>query len=186
MKPDLDVLLEGALAIIRSSPNDEAAWRTIYRQLWPLVFSIAYRRLGGSREDASDAAQEVFIRLLRAAPEAELSSASALRAYAGLIARNVAIDRLRAIQREGHSRSDIDLASGSSQDDPEALAEAEDSFRGLLATLEGTERDLITLLVKGYSNREIAAALGITYGAVRVRVHRVRAKLSKLLRPHTL
>jgi len=52
-----------ALAVLAVSRRDETAWATLYKQMWPFVRAIAYRRLGSVEGLADDAAQEVFARL---------------------------------------------------------------------------------------------------------------------------
>jgi RNA polymerase sigma-70 factor, ECF subfamily len=65
-----------------------------YTELWPLVFSIAYRMLGSASE-AEDVVQESFLRLHRAAAESEIH---APKAYLATVATRLSIDRLRSAQ----------------------------------------------------------------------------------------
>ena len=68
---------------------------TLYTELRPLVFSIAYRMLGSASE-AEDVVQESFLRLHRAAAEDEIH---APKAYLATVATRLSIDRLRSAQR---------------------------------------------------------------------------------------
>jgi RNA polymerase sigma-70 factor (ECF subfamily) len=65
---------------------------TLYAELRPLIFSIAYRMLGSASE-AEDVAQESFLRLHRAAAESEVH---APKAYLATVATRLSIDRLRS------------------------------------------------------------------------------------------
>jgi RNA polymerase sigma-70 factor, ECF subfamily len=65
---------------------------TLYAELRPLIFSIAYRMLGSASE-AEDVVQESFLRLHRAAAEAEIH---APKAYVATVATRLSIDRLRS------------------------------------------------------------------------------------------
>jgi RNA polymerase sigma factor (sigma-70 family) len=49
--------------------------------------------------------------------------------------------------------------------------------RALEATFTSAERDLATLLAAGLTQADVATALGISYGAARVRIHRLRRRL---------
>ena len=40
-------------------------WESLYRDLWPYVFTITYRSLAGNRAVAEEASQEVMLRLVR-------------------------------------------------------------------------------------------------------------------------
>src|SRR5262245_58286836 len=93
--------LAAVLERLKASPADEEAWRALYRQLWPFVIAVIYRKLRGSeRKAAEDAAQEVFIRLLRTRPFDRIPDADSLRAYMGRIAENVAKTHLRKLHAE--------------------------------------------------------------------------------------
>jgi RNA polymerase sigma-70 factor (ECF subfamily) len=65
---------------------------TLYAELRPLIFSIAYRMLGSASE-AEDVVQESFLRLHRAAAEGEIH---APKAYVATVATRLSIDRLRS------------------------------------------------------------------------------------------
>ena len=67
---------------------------TLYTELRPLVFSIAYRMLGSASE-AEDVVQESFLRLHRAAAKSEIH---APKAYLATVATRLSIDRLRSAQ----------------------------------------------------------------------------------------
>jgi hypothetical protein len=49
--------------------------------------------------------------------------------------------------------------------------------RALEATFSPAERDLATLLSAGLTQTNVATALGISYGAARVRIHRLRRRM---------
>jgi RNA polymerase sigma-70 factor (TIGR02957 family) len=65
---------------------------TLYAELRPLAFSIAYRMLGSASE-AEDVVQESFLRLHRAADDGEVH---APKAYLATVATRLSIDRLRS------------------------------------------------------------------------------------------
>jgi DNA-directed RNA polymerase specialized sigma24 family protein len=72
--------LKAAIERLASSSADEDAWRFLYREMRPFVLAILYRRLK-DRATAEDAAQEVFLRVLRARPFEKVHDESAFRAY---------------------------------------------------------------------------------------------------------
>src|SRR5687767_3799375 len=83
--------LADALRILSSKPEDDTAWRRLFRLLWPFVTAIVWRRLR-DRTAVEDAAQEVFIRLVKAKPFAKIDGVPQLRAYVWRTAVNVAND----------------------------------------------------------------------------------------------
>jgi RNA polymerase sigma factor (sigma-70 family) len=72
-----------------------------------------------------------------------------------------------------------------SQSNPETHMMVRDDYRRVLAAmqqLEPEERDILALVVSNdLSYREIARITGISEGNVKVRVHRARVKLRKMM-----
>ncbi len=176
--------LAAILQVLTLKPEDDAAWRRLFLLLWPFVTAIVWRRLR-DRTAAEDAAQEVFIRLVKAKPFAKIDGAPQLRAYVWRTAVNVANDhaenKRRQQLRENEARElgtpEITLEPAQSEDHllfGEALALAHTS-------LLPEENRLLLLLLKGQNLRETAQELGQSYSATAVRLHRVRDKLHKLL-----
>ena len=138
------------------------AWDEHHERLWRalLVWS-------GSREVASDACAEAFAQVLRRGEIVEDVGAwvwrSAFRIASGLLAER-RHDELGDAARAGADTADV-----------VALTSA-------LARLPDDDRTVVVLcLVGGWSAGDVAAMTGSTAGAVRVRLHRARARLRELL-----
>jgi len=130
------------------TPIDE----TLYEELRPLAFSIAYRMLGSAAE-AEDVVQESFLRLAGAADREEVRAA---KAYLTTVATRLSIDRLRSARARREQYVGTWLPEPIVVDDPlaavtaaEAEAEAADSlslaFLVLLETLSPVERAVFLL-----------------------------------------
>ena len=132
-----------------------------YRELRPLLFSIAYRMVG-SVSEAEDLVQEAFLRLHRAlADGAEIVSP---KAYLSAITTRLAIDHLRSarVRRERYVGAWLPepLVTGA-EADPASHAETADSlslaFLVLLERLSPVQRAVFLLHeVFGYGYAEIA------------------------------
>jgi RNA polymerase sigma-70 factor (ECF subfamily) len=146
---------------------------TLYRRYAPAVYRFALG-LSGDPATAEDLVSETFFRVLTRAPVIRTQTALA---YLLTIARNAFLHGRR------HRRRETPL--------PEVLP---DPSPGLPMQLDGRERleavlhvlgqlpegeraALLLRLDQGLSYEEIAAALGISTGAAKVRVHRARLKL---------
>jgi RNA polymerase sigma-70 factor, ECF subfamily len=140
------------------------------RPLWLYLY-----RVTRNAADADDILQEAFCRLLGA--ERELTTEEQCRKYVFRIASNLVVDRWRLQQREMVSELDgARLATA-----PQPLDEGKDAV-GMLASLLPRERALLWLAhVEGYSHDEIAQALGLARGSVRVLLFRARKRLRDLL-----
>jgi len=148
----------------------------IYRQHARAVFGLALL-LSGNRSDAEDLTSEAFARALASAgPIAQASVRSFL--YAIVRHQLASMRRRPAVEVPGPDEIDAhpDEAHGPEQAAwlRQRLALAGDS----LAALREPERQVLVLsAVHGLSNPEIADALGLQPGNVRVRLHRARQQL---------
>jgi RNA polymerase sigma factor (sigma-70 family) len=168
---------------LRASPADEDAWSSLYRQLWPFVFAVVHRRLQTSAVE--DAAQEVFIKLLRSRPYENISDADAFRAYVWRMADNVAKTHLLKQHADQHAKRDLAEwqqfePSGEALDGEGALVANE--LLGLAEnTLDAKDRDLLRMMLEGANLAQAADKLGLSYSNAGVRLHRMRRRLSGLL-----
>lgn len=152
-------------------------------------FAALYRaawRLARRREDAEDLVQEVAV---RAIPELErLESLDNPRSWLLRVQYRVFVDGQR---RRGRSPF-VALAAGADPDGvgseapgPEDLTEAH-LFRRRLArvweALDRPQRALLALHAEGYTAAELAVITGLSANAVGVRLHRARARLTRLLK----
>lgn len=127
-----------------------------------MLYRICFVALG-SREDAEDAVQDVFLKYVEKAPDFETEE----HEKAWLI--RVAINRCRDIKRKRHVQ--VDLTSleeyiGSS-DDNDAL--------NALMSLPDKYRTVLTLkYMNGYNVQEIARIVGLTASTVKMRLKKGR------------
>lgn len=139
-----------------------------------LVLRTAWRMLG-SREDAQDAAQEVFLRLYR-----HLGNVDELTVEPWLYRTtlNVCYDALRRRPKTG------ELLAEPSYDPDAGAAIGDGEKRKLLEAglkrLTPQERAAIVLCsIEGLSSAEAAAALGVTEGTVRSHLSLARTRLKE-------
>lgn len=174
----LDGLSDGDLLrqVVR---RDERALALLYDRHSRVVYGLLLRMLGRS-SDAEDVLQEVFVRVWSRADTYE-SSLGSPAAWLARIARNRAIDRLRA-QRV---RRDVDaVPSDESRDaghpEPSTLATPEAALqlaatagrvRGALQSLPEAQRLLIeAAFFDGYTHAELAERFGVPLGTVKGRI----------------
>jgi RNA polymerase sigma-70 factor (ECF subfamily) len=131
--------------------------------------------LSGDSTAADDIVSETFIRVWSARSRVDLPT---VKAYLFAIARNVFLHQKR------HSVRHTELTETvTDEPDPQRHAQARKHLRIVLDALqELPEIDRAAVLMRAedeLSYDEIAAALGISSGAVRVKVHRARLFLAR-------
>ena len=178
---------ENAL-LARAQNGDSAAFEEIVRAHEATVYRLALRQLG-SREDAEDAAQEVFLKAWTAL--GSFRGESKLSVWLYRITSNVCTDALRrrretvSLSAENEDGEPLELELPDERFDPAALLERKDLREriGAALTLLPPEAREILLLreIGGRSYDEIAETLELDIGTVKSRIFRARKKLCALL-----
>jgi RNA polymerase sigma-70 factor (ECF subfamily) len=163
---------------------DRSALSELFRRHEKRVFATCYRRLG-SYADAQDAAQQVFVALMSAAPKIETS----VERWLQRCAVHVSVSMIRSSQsrarREGWVARDVVGHIGVGADgDAMAHRETLGILDDCLGELAEADRDiLIQNYVHEVPQRAIASTLGVSQQAIGARIHRaagqLRRKLSK-------
>ena len=147
---------------------------TLYRRYESAVFRFAWG-LSGDRGEAEDIVSETFVRLMTRAPKIEMQTALA---YLLAIARNTYLSRLRRRRLEVPLPEEMQAP----ERDPEGRLEEQSRLQSVIDSLgalpEGERAALLLRIDHDLSHEEIACALGISVGAVKVRIHRARLRLA--------
>lgn len=152
---------------------------TLYRTHAAAVLRFAWG-LCGDRSQAEDIVSETFVRVLTRAPRIETRTALA---YLLTIARNTYLSGQRRRRREVPLADDLPAPDA----DPDGRRHHEARLAATLHALrdlpEGERAALLLRVDHELPYDEIAAALGISVGAAKVRVHRARQRLASMLAP---
>ena len=163
--------------------GDRAAFGRLYEMAAPKLFGVALRILG-HRGDAEDAAQEAFVKVWHNADRYQPGRGSAA-GWIVAIARNMAIDRLRA--RKAPTRDLDDMVDWPIRDRPGGGAATADERRRIDACLgqlpPDRARAVQAAYVEGYSYDELARALDVPLNTVRTWLRRALIALRKCLEP---
>ena len=172
----------------RVESPDEVLVRALYAEHGPAIRHLAMRKLG-DRGDAEDLVQETFLRAWRH-PEVLIRQPSAVRAWLVIVARNIAVDRLRHRTVRPREISVADLGADTSTTLTPACAEPDHADRvaasitinEAVAALPPDYRDVLAhVYFGGRSIEETAAALQLRPGTVKSRTHYAIAALRKKL-----
>jgi RNA polymerase sigma-70 factor (ECF subfamily) len=132
--------------------------------------------LSGDASLADDIAQEAFVRAWVTPGEVR---GGTVKAYLFMIARNL----YRAELRREARHVAMDVALPDRKPSPEAIFEGREDLSAVLNALQRLpEKDRAALLMHaqdGMPYATIAEALGLSVGAVKVKIHRARIKLQR-------
>lgn len=150
--------------------GDEGALEALYRDVSPLVYSLARRALG-SEEEAEDITQQTFVAAWRARATFDPRKGE-LRGWIVGIARRKIADALAGRSRDMHRLTALAAASSSAMD------ESDDRIDEILLAHEidmlGDPRRVIMALAfyDGITHEQIAADLNLPLGTVKSHIRR--------------
>lgn len=158
----------------------ETTFIQLYEEHFDDVHAFCVRRVG--RDDADDAAAEVFTVAWRRIGEIESTST---RGWLFGVARKVVLNRWRSSSRRRSLRDRVRGLRSDQPDLPENIVVRRDEDNAVLRTLNqlrSADREILCLAAwEDLSGPEIAVSLGISTTAVHQRLHRAKRRFSKLL-----
>ena len=173
-----------AKALGRVALGDEAALQQVYELTSAKLFGICLRILGNQAE-AEDALQDVYVSVWRRAGSFDASRASPIT-WLATLARNRAIDRLRAARRSG-SAEPVEAALEIADSRPDALAvltAGEDRARLLDCVGELEDRTAQAIrgaFFGGLTYGELAATMEVPLGTMKSWIRRGLMKMKDCL-----
>jgi RNA polymerase sigma-70 factor (ECF subfamily) len=171
-------------ALARVPGGDRAALQTVYRLTSAKLFGVCLRILG-EKAEAEDVLQEIYVTVWRKAADFDPERASPMT-WLIAIARNRAIDRLRAAQRS-RAVEPIELAAGIADEAPRAddtleRAQESDRLHGCLGELAARERSALRgAFFDGNTYEDLAGRMQVPLGTMKSWIRRAMMKLKVCL-----
>ena len=166
--------------IRRAQSGDASAFEIIYKENAPRVFALCLRLSGGTREDASELMQTVFIRAWRGL--STFRGDSALSSWLHRLTVNAMLESSRSEKRRTARVFSIEDPEGigaeSLRETPDLHVDLE---RAISSLPEGARMAFVLHEIEGFHHDEIAKQLGVTTGTVKAQLHRARQLLIKAL-----
>jgi RNA polymerase sigma-70 factor (ECF subfamily) len=166
--------------------GEHRAFEELVRRTASDTFTLA-RRLVSDDDDARDVVQEVYLRAFRSI--GRFRGDAQFTTWLYRITANCAATHLGKRRRNGHDElnDDIELPDAKADHDPALAADAAMLRRRLedaIAELPPRLRAVVVLRdVYDLNHAEIAAELGISESAAKVRLHRARRRLRTVVFP---
>jgi RNA polymerase sigma-70 factor (ECF subfamily) len=162
---------------VNSDGLSAASFGDLYRRYGPDVYRYAFY-LSGNAALAEDIASETFLRIWTSERPLHLAS---VKAYLLAIARNLYLHEVRRRGRITELAPET-LPDSSFTRDAESRAELRAVLNELQQWPEASRSALLLRAVDGLPYEEIAAMLGISLSAAKVKVHRARLRLAERLK----
>jgi len=166
-------------------------FRKVHDEFRQKIYRYLCRMIGET--DAEDVCQEVFVKVDKALPG--FRGESSLATWIYRVATNAALDHVRsASSRQAALRTGLSAADepvpgegvmgpGGEVQLPDTLLirkDMNDCIRGIVDSLPELYRTALVLSdLEELTNAEIAAVLGISLDAAKIRIHRARTRLRK-------
>lgn len=169
---------EDETLVRRMADGEERALSDFYDRHAGTLMGVAMRVLGDATA-AEDVVQEVFVQVWNKATDYDRKLGKPI-AWAVVMTRNKAIDRLRARQRGNKlvERAASEIADEGTAPPPEADQDRAEHLRVALDDLPIDQRRVIELaFFRGLSQSEIASQLSQPLGTIKARIRRGMLKL---------
>jgi RNA polymerase sigma-70 factor (ECF subfamily) len=184
-------VVEEQVLLKKSQEGDIAAFEKLIEGYQKRVFNIAYR-LVGNYDDASELAQEVFIKVFKSLRKFKGQSSFSTWVYS--ITKNVCFDELRKRKNKKIVYIDEDIKYDNNEmqrqieDDrpqPDIIAEKNEVKKIVHEAIQELSQDhrivIVMRDIQGFSYEEIARILNCPEGTVKSRINRARLSLKQIL-----
>jgi RNA polymerase sigma-70 factor (ECF subfamily) len=167
--------------------GSQGAWETLMNTFAKRIFNMAYQ-FSGSRQEAEDRTQEVFLKLHGALPKYDFGKN--FTPWLLTLAKNHLIDEYRRTKWEKTQRDDYDerVLAQTAHDGPEQTLVAKETKALVWEGLNRLSADMRMVIIlrdlQGKSYEEVAEILSLPLGTVKSRVNRARLQLAQVLREY--
>lgn len=148
-------------------------FETIYNTYWQKVFRLCMGYVNDT-DSAKDLTQETFIKIWQQLPK--FRNESSIGTWIFRIASNTCLRQLQIEKKMPKSELPIDIKAEASEISIETHLQF---LYQCISELQEIERIIISLELEDINQKEIAKIVGLSESNVRVRIHRIKEKLSQ-------
>jgi RNA polymerase sigma-70 factor (ECF subfamily) len=164
----------------RAQAGDAPAFESLYREHSPRVYALCLRLSGGTRDEATELMQDVFIRAWRGL--ASFRGESAFSTWLHRLTVNAMLEAARSEKRRTARVLSMEdpgtVGAIASTSNPELHMDLESAIASLP---DGARMAFVLHEIEGFQHGEIATQMGIAEGTVRAQLHRARKLLIQAL-----
>ncbi|MDJ1503187.1 RNA polymerase sigma factor [Xanthocytophaga agilis] len=149
----------------------------IYTQYSPKVYRLCMGYVNDP-DQAKDLVQDTFIQVWDYLPG--FRNESGVGTWVFTIATNTCLRQLKKEKKQSRTEMPLQLEEKPADTMDEQVA----FLYKCIASLEENERLIISLVLEEVPQKQIADIIGISEGNIRVRIHRIKEKLSSIMKYH--
>ena len=154
-------------------------FETLYQEYYQMVFQVCLGFVKGDKPLAADLSQEVFINTWNAL--AKFQGKSSYKTWIYRITVNTCLQFIRKdTKHKAEAISDSTFEIATYQEDHQAEEQNTMLFKAI-GKLEELDRLIIMMVLDELEYAEVSMVLGISEGNLRVKIHRIKAKLKTLM-----
>ncbi|WP_298313174.1 sigma-70 family RNA polymerase sigma factor [uncultured Aquimarina sp.] len=160
------------------SKKNQQLFETIYKQCYPMVLQMCLGYMKGDADLANDLSQEVFINIWNAMES--FMGKSSHKTWVYRITVNTCLQYIRKEKKKKKvSIEKVEYAL--TEESSESSSDQNQSLYHAIGTLEELDRLLIMMVLDEQDYDTISEVMGIKPTNVRVKIHRVKKRLKKIL-----
>jgi RNA polymerase sigma-70 factor (ECF subfamily) len=177
---DAVTVVSDALLLARFRAGDESCFEALFERHYDRVYGVLFR-LTGTRAEAEDIAQEVFLKLY----QSRLRHGENIAGWLYRVASNMGYNALRASARRARREQQAAASEALTEDrlpGPEERVtrqEARQAAQAALVTIRPRLARLLILREMGFSYQELADIVGVAPGSVGTLLARAREAFEK-------
>jgi RNA polymerase sigma-70 factor (ECF subfamily) len=152
-----------ALLLHRFRSGDEAGFEALFQRHYDMVYGVLFR-LVGTRQEAEDLAQEVFVKLYKN----PLRHGENIAGWLYRVATNTGYNALRAGQRryQRERKAGADVRSPTIPEEEVTRREAQHRVRATLLKIPERDAKMLVLSQTGFSYQEMAKIVGVAPSSI--------------------
>ena len=148
-------------------------FETIYKTYWQKVFRICMGYVNDT-DKAKDLAQETFIKIWQQLPK--FRNESSIGTWIFRIASNTCLRQIQKDNKMPKSELPLEVKDNILETNIEKNTQF---LYQCISELQEVERIIISLELEDMNQKEIAQIVGLSEGNVRVKIHRIKEKLTQ-------
>ena len=165
--------------------SDRNTMERLYRENYRWMLHLA-KEILKDQDKAEDAVSQVFLKIIKKLQSFTFENCNKTRGLIGILLKDICYDMLRAEKRRDFISLDEDDLPEDFEDFSQDHLFSEENCRALrdaLPSLSEKANNILKLkYIYGYSDKEIGQLLTISPENVRVRIHRAKAALLRVLK----